>query len=113
MNSLPNLEQNMGFKVVLTSQAQLDFRNIIYYLIHELKNEQATISVTNDMENTIERLSYMASGLKLCDPRLRDLGYRTIHFKRHNYFMLYRIQDDMVYVDAIYHNLQNYENISK
>ena len=64
------------------------------------------------MENTIERLSYMASGLKLCDPRLRDLGYRTIHFKRHNYFMLYRIQDDMVYVDAIYHNLQNYENIS-
>lgn len=65
------------------------------------------------MENTIERLSYMASGLKLRDPRLRDLGYRTIHFKRHNYFMLYRIQDDMVYVDAIYHNLQNYENISK
>lgn len=102
----------MGFKVVLTSQAQLDFRNITYYLLYELKNEQATISVTNDMENTIERLSYMASGLKLCDnPRLRGLGYRTIHFKRHNYFMLYRIQDDTVYVDAIYHDLQNYEDI--
>lgn len=49
----------MGFKVVLTNQAQLDFRNITYYLLYELKNEQATISVTNDMENTIERLSYM------------------------------------------------------
>ena len=71
----------MEYKVFLTSQAQLDFRNITHYLLYELKSEQATISVTDDMEETIERLSYMTSGLKLCDdPRLRDLGYRTIHF---------------------------------
>lgn len=101
----------MEYKVVLTSQAQLDFRNITHYLLYELKSKQATISVTDDMEKTIERLSYIASRLKLCDdPRLRDLGYRTIHFKRHNYFMLYRIQDDTVYVDAVYHDLQNYES---
>ena len=103
----------MEYKIVLTSQAQLDFRNITHYLLYELKSKQATINVTDDMENTIERLSYMASGLKLCDdPRLRDLGYRTIHFKRHNYFMLYRIQDGVVYVDAIYHDLQDYEDNS-
>ena len=101
----------MEFKVVLTSRAQLDFRNITHYLLYELKSEQAAISVTNDMEHTIERLSYMASGLKLCDnPRFRDLGYSTIHFKHHNYFMLYRIQDNLVFVDAIYHDLQNYED---
>ena len=109
-----SLEQSMEFKVVLTSQAQLDFRNITNYILYELRSEQAATSVANDMEHTIERLSYMAGGLKLCDdPTLRDLGYRTIHFKRHNYFMLYRIQDDMVYIDAIYHDLQNYEDISK
>lgn len=114
MNSLLSLEQSMEFKVVLTSQAQLDFRNITNYILYELRSEQAATSVANDMEHTIERLSYMAGGLKLCDdPTLRDLGYRTIHFKRHNYFMLYRIQDDMVYIDAIYHDLQNYEDISK
>lgn len=104
----------MEFKVLLTSRAQLDFRNITHYLNYELKSEQATISVIDDMENTTERLSYMASRLRLCDDsRLRDLGYRTIHFKRHNYFMLYRIQDNIVYVDAIYHDLQNYEDISQ
>ncbi len=108
---MPSLGQSMEYKVVLTSQAQLDFRNITHYFLYELKSEQATISVTDDMEKTIERLSYIASGLKLCDdPRLRDLGYHTIHFKRHNYFMLYRIQDDTVYVDAVYHDLQNYES---
>lgn len=102
----------MEFKVVLTDRAQLDFRNIIHYLLYELRNKQAAMNVTDDMENTIERLSYMASGLKLCDdPGLHALGYHTIHFKRHNYFMLYRMQDDTVYVDAIYHDLQNYEDI--
>lgn len=103
----------MEYEVVLTSQAQLDFRNITHYLLYEFKSEQAAIGVTDDMEKTIERLSYMASGLKLCDdPRLRDLGYWTIHFKRHNYFMLYRIEDGVVYVDAIYHDLQDYEDKS-
>lgn len=38
---------------------------------------------------------------------------RVIHFKRHNYFMLYRIHDDIVYVDVIYHDLQDYEQFSK
>lgn len=104
----------MDYNVVLTSRAQLDFKNITHYLLYELRSEQAAISVTNDMEHTIERLSNIAGGFKLCDnPRLRDLGYRTIHFKRHNYFMLYRIQDGIVYVDAIYHDLQNYEDVSQ
>lgn len=101
----------MEYKIVLTRRAQLDFRNITHYLLYELKSEQAAISVTNDMEKTIERLSYTAGGLKLCeDPQLRDLGYRTIYFKLHNYFILYRIQDGVVYVDAIYHDLQDYES---
>lgn len=34
-----------------------------------------------------------------------------IHFKYHRYFMLYRIEDDKVCVDAIYHDLQDYEGI--
>ncbi len=29
---------------------------------------------------------------------------------RHRYLMLYRIEDATVYIDAIYHHLQNYEN---
>lgn len=50
----------------------------------------------------------------MCDnPKLRALGYHTIHLKRHKYFMLYKIIDDMVRVDGIYHDLQDYENISR
>lgn len=35
--------QSMDYKVALTSQAQLDFRNITHYLLYKLKSEQATI----------------------------------------------------------------------
>lgn len=74
----------MEFKVVLTSQAQLDFRNITNYLLYELRSEQAAASVMDDMERTVERLSYVASGLKLCDdPVLRDLGYHTMHLQNY------------------------------
>ena len=56
----------------------------------------------------------MAGSLKLCDdPKLRALGYRTIHFKHHKYFMLYRIEDGKAYVDGIYHDSQDYENIAR
>lgn len=54
----------------------------------------------------------MAGSQKLCDDAdLRALGYRTIHFKRHRYFMLYKIADNYAYVIGIYHDLQYYENI--
>ena len=32
------------------------------------------------------------------------------NFLSHRYFMLYRIENDTVYVDKIFHELQDYEN---
>lgn len=66
------------------------------------------------MRETIGRLSYAADSLKLCDnPELRMQGYRTIHLKRHRYFMLYKIVDTFVYVIGVYHDLQDYEHTLK
>ncbi len=66
------------------------------------------------MLETKVRLSLVADSLKLCaNPKLRALGYRTILLKRHRYFMLYKIIDDMVRVDGIYHDLQDYENLTR
>lgn len=70
------------------------------------------MNILSDAEDTLKRLSNMADSLKLCENiRLHDLGYRKIHFKRHNYLMLYRIEGNKAYVDAVYHDLQDYENI--
>lgn len=102
----------MNYRVILTISAKTQLDHIIEYVLFKYENAQAALSIMNDAEETKRRLSCVADGLKLCeDQRLHSLGYRTIHFKRHRYFMLYRIQDNTVYVDAIYHDLQDYEGI--
>ncbi len=69
------------------------------------------VNLLDDFEATIQRLRTAASSLKLCEnPRLKELGYRRINFLAHRYFMLYRIVDDIVFVDSIFHELQDYEN---
>lgn len=106
--------ENSGYKVVITHDAKANLAQILHYLRQDLENEQAAQSVRDDMLETKIRLSHIAGSLKLCEnPHLRDLGYRTIHLKRHNYFMLYKIIDNIVRVDGIYHDLQDYESFFK
>lgn len=91
--------------------AEMQFRDIIDYLLYELENQQAAINVVNDFDDTIARLSHTAGSLKLCDDRvLRAKGYRTIHFKKHRYLMVYTIDEGTAYIEGIYHDLQDYEN---
>ena len=101
----------MEYKVVLTSQAKAQFRKIIDYLLDELESQQAATNVADDFDDTIARLSQIAGSLKLCDDKgLRSKGYRTIHFKKHQYLMVYTLDGDVAYVEGIYHDLQDYEN---
>lgn len=101
----------MDYKVVVTRDAAEDLERFIQYLMAEKESVQAAENVLNDYDATIESLKYVAGSLKLCDnPELRQLGYRRINFLNHRYFMLYRIVDDVVFVDNIFHGLQDYEN---
>lgn len=101
----------MDYEVVVTSDAKEDLERFIEYLILEKKSIQAAENVLNDYDATIESLKHVAGSLKLCDnPMLRQLEYRRINFLNHRYFMLYRVVDNKVFVDNIFHELQDYEN---
>ena len=101
----------MDYKVVVTAEAEEDLNQFIQYLLLAKKNKQAAKNVLDDFEDTIELLKHVAESLKTCDnPRLQSLGYHRINFQKHRYFMLYRIEDDVIYVDDIFHELQDYEN---
>ena len=101
----------MDYKIVLKQNAENDLDSFISYLLFEKRSEQAAGNLLNDFEATKVSLSNVAGSLKLCDnPMLRELGYRRINFLYHRYFMLYRIEKDTVYVDNIFHELQDYEN---
>lgn len=101
----------MDYKVVVTRDAEEDLESFIKYLIIEKESIQAAENVLNDYDATIESLKHVAGSLKLCDNlRLRQLEYRRINFLNHRYFMLYRIVENVVFVDNIFHELQDYEN---
>lgn len=101
----------MDYKVIVTEDAEYDLNQYIRYLLYEKKNEKAAKSVLDDFEGTIRALEKVASSLKFCDnPKLKELGYRRINFLSHRYFMLYRIKENVVFIDNIFHELQDYEN---
>ncbi len=101
----------MGYRIVVTSDAEEDLNRFIDYLLLEKKSEQAAKNVLDDFEATKESLKYVADSLKLCDnPRLKELGYRRVNFLSHRYFMMYRIVGQMVFIDNIFHQLQDYED---
>ncbi len=101
-----------SFDVIISPKALSQLNDYIDYLQYTLLNDQAAYNVWQDALETRNQLSKIASSLKLCShPKLKKSGYRVIHFMRHRYLMLYRIEGATVYVDAIYHQLQDYENI--
>ena len=98
----------MDYRVIITEDAEADMDGFVYYLLFEKKNEQAAGKLVDDFEAAIAILKHAAESLKVCENQ--QLGYRRINFKSHRYFMLYRVEGDAVYVDNIFHELQDYEN---
>ena len=102
----------MDYRVVMMEGAREDLDRFVTYLLFEKKSEQAAKNLLNDFERTKASLSKVAGSLKLCDNvKLGELGYRRINFLSHRYFMLYRVEGNLVFVDNIFHELQDYENI--
>ena len=101
----------MDYKIVVSIAAEEDLNRFIAYLLYEKNSAQAARNLLIDFEETKERLKNVAECLKFCDNlKLRKLGYRRINFLSHRYFMLYRIENNTVFVDNIFHELQDYEN---
>ena len=92
--------------MIISPKALTQLNDYIDYIQYTLLNEQAAYNVWQDALETREQLSKVVGSLKLCaHPQLRKHGYHIIHFLRHRYLMLYRIEGTTAYVDAIYHQL--------
>ena len=100
-----------SFDVIISPKARSQLNDYIDYLQYTLLNDQAAYNLWQDALDTQEHLSKVAGSLKFCThPQLEENGYHTINFMRHHYLMIYRIEGTTVYVDAIYHQLQDYES---
>lgn len=102
----------MAYKVIIMPPAKRRLDMYVYYTLEILKNKQAAKNILADAKITARRLSKVADAFKVCDnPVLRKHGYRKIKFEKHDFVMIYRIQDGQVIVDGMFHELQDYEGI--
>ena len=104
--------KNMAYNVIIKPQPQHRLDMYIGYTLHVLKNKQAAKTIRDDAIATKRELAVVAPTLRYCEnPVLKKLGYRKIVFRKHDFLMLYRIEDDKIIVDGMYHQLQDYESI--
>ena len=96
------------YKVKMSDVAKEDLDSILAYLKYELKNPQAVRNVYQDYKETRKVLAKTADtkpepqSTKLIE---RDL--RRIDFRRHDYFMLYRIEGDKAIISNIFHHFHD------
>lgn len=101
----------MDYKVIFTENAMEDMDSIAEYLLFHLRNKQAANHFIDSVENGKFVLSNSAESFQLClNPRLRSKGYRRLNLDKTKYFLLYRTENSIVFIDGIYHQLQDYEN---
>lgn len=104
----------MVSKVITSPYAQRQLDDYVLYVLLEKGNPQAAKNITLDALRTRDTLLNIADSLRYCDDEeLKALGYKKILFHSHDYLFIFRVQSGIAYVDAVYHQLQDYENLFK
>lgn len=102
----------MVYNVILTEFAQSQLDNIVSYVAFDLCNKSAASEILSDVEEAVGQLSFSADVYALCtESELKEHNYIRFHLRRHRYILLYRIVKSDVYIDRIYHELQDYQHL--
>ena len=98
----------MGYNVFMTMDAEEDLRNHLLYIAFEKKNLQAAYNVNEDFKETFQLLENVAGIFtEKNDPYFKSEGFSKLHFRKHNYYLMYHLVGNDVFIDHIYHDLQN------
>ena len=81
------------------------------YLINRKKSPLSAQSLLKDFVETRESLEKTAGMIKdPDDEKLKIRKLKRINFRRHNYFLLFRTNGDVVEIVTMFHGLENYSD---
>ena len=97
------------YEVKVTSQAELQMKEYLAYLLYVKLNEQAYESVRTDFHETVDQLALVADSMQDAEEyELAKRKLRKMYFRRHDYVMLYRIREDVVEILYVFHMSEDY-----
>ena len=100
-----------SYKVVNTPELEGKIKERVHYIAKELGNPIAAKSVWEDYKETRKALKKAAGSLPDPDSvELKIRGLKRINFRSHDYFLLYRIEGEMVTVTNVFHFKEDFEN---
>jgi len=83
----------------------------INYLKNVKHSRQAAQSLFDDFVETRKNLAKTAEMIRTSDDEnLKNRGLKRINFRRHNYFLLFRINGEVVEIISMFHGLEDYSN---
>ena len=99
------------YRVKVSPEAKADLRRYRDYLLNRKKSPQAAKNVVKDFYETAAVLETIATSLQEPDnEKLRFRKLKRINFLKHDYFLLYRIDGNVVSVTNMFHSLEDFEN---
>lgn len=99
----------MPYNVSFSDEAFEEYIACVEYLRYDLENPQAAASLIDDVDKALNNLRQFANIYSFCNnSNLAQRGIRRIRLK-HRYRLFYHIDDDEVTIDAMLHNLQDFE----
>ena len=99
------------YRVVITNDAKADLQRYKDYILYHFQNVQAAKSFLQDFRDTRKELENTAGILAVPDSEaLQSRSLKRCNFRKHNYFLLFRINDSTVFVTNIFHFLEDYES---
>lgn len=99
----------MAYKLIITNEGEDRIDSHIQHLLFKLSNESAAIHFLNSIDllyKIIEDNPYVYAISK--DALLASMGYHEATFPDMNYKLIYRIEDDVVYVMGVFNDLENH-----
>lgn len=84
---------------------------ILRYLIYQLKNEQVTVHLLDEMKSIYDRIEENPLQIPISrDIYLADKGYHEAVIGQMNYIIIFNIKSETVNIIGIFHQLENYWN---
>lgn len=99
----------MAYNLIVTEHADELLDNILYYLIYQLKNEQAAKHLLDEIDRIYDRMEKNPLQFPLSrDSYLAKRGYHEVVTEQMNYIIVFRVELKVVNIVGIFHQLENY-----
>lgn len=100
----------MTYNLIITERADKMIDNLIYYILHKLYNPPAALHFIENLENIYQRLKENPLQFPKCSNKIfKNKEYRQALFSKMNYRVIFRIDEQTVYIVGVFHTLENYE----